>query len=58
MELLRPVITNNYIISPKSQMCAKKNGDDSLTKIKITNELGIYGVIVQYVTLFIVFKNF
>jgi len=55
MELLRPVITNNFIISPKIQMNNKKLGKDSLAKISITNELGIYGVLVQWV-LHMIFK--
>ena len=49
MELLRPVVTNNFIISPKIQMNNKKLGKDCLNKISITNELGIYGVLVQLV---------
>ena len=47
MELLRPVTSSNYIISPKLQMNAKKSGGECLNKISITNELGVYGVLVQ-----------
>ena len=48
MELLRAVTSNNYIISPKSQLALSKIGSsDLLNKIQITNELGIYGVLVR-----------
>lgn len=48
MELLRPVTSNNYIISPKSQLALSKVGSsDLLSKMQITNELGIYGVLVR-----------
>lgn len=54
MELLRPPVSQNYIISAKSQM-KKYNQNASnvekkvslLDKIEITNELGIYGVILK-----------
>jgi glutathione synthase len=47
MELLRPAISKNFLISPKLQMIAKQSGKECLTKINITNELGIYGVLVK-----------
>ena len=46
MELLKPLVSYNYIISPKLQAEAANNVKQKyrLDKIKITNELGIYGV--------------
>jgi hypothetical protein len=40
MELLKPAITENYIISWKSVY----DNQSKLQKTKITNELGVYGV--------------
>ena len=50
MELLRPLVSDNYIISPKSQQQSlyAKLGDEYLKKIQITNEVGVYGVQVRY----------
>ena len=47
MELLNPVVNENYIISANTISMAKKRGKDLLEKIKITNEIGIFGVLVQ-----------
>jgi len=48
MELLKPAISENYIVSPKLQQKLVQSGKGSLLeKEKITNELGIYGVLVK-----------
>lgn len=48
MELLKPVISENYIISPKlQQKLVQANNQLLLNKEKITNELGVYGVLVK-----------
>ncbi len=47
MELLNPVVNENYIISANTISMAKKGGKGLLEKIKITNEIGIFGVLVQ-----------
>lgn len=48
MELLKPSVTHNYLISAKSQHKNSQNGKNvSLEKSYITNELGIYGVLVK-----------
>lgn len=48
MEYLRPAISDNFIISPKSQQNLYQSGKEgTLNKISITNELGIYGVLVK-----------
>ena len=48
MELLKPAISENYIISPKLQQKLVQSGKGSLLeKEKITNELGLYGVLVK-----------
>jgi hypothetical protein len=48
MELLKPSVTQNYLISAKNQQKNSQNGkNDLLEKSYITNELGIYGVLVK-----------
>jgi hypothetical protein len=48
MELLKPAISENYIISPKLQQNLVQSGKESLLeKENITNELGVYGVLVK-----------
>ena len=48
MELLKPVITENFIISPKLQHSLVQSEKLSLLeKENITNELGVYGVLVK-----------
>lgn len=48
MELLKPVISENYIVSPKlQQKLHLSNSEVLLQKEKITNELGVYGVLVK-----------
>lgn len=47
-ELLKPLITENYIISPKiQQKLVQSDNKDLLQKENITNELGVYGVLVK-----------
>jgi hypothetical protein len=46
MELLKPFVTENYIISAKSQQQLIQN-NSQVKKSKINNELGIYGVLVK-----------
>ncbi len=50
MELLKPLVSNNYIISSKLQAekTSKLEERYRLKKVKITNELGIYGVYLRY----------
>lgn len=48
MEYLRPFVSHNYIISSKHQKQLFENGKQgTLEKKKITNELGVYGVLVK-----------
>jgi hypothetical protein len=48
MELLKPSVTQNYLVSAKNQHKNSQNGRNSiLEKSYITNELGIYGVLVK-----------
>ena len=53
MELLQPTISNNIIISPKGQQKKALLQDEighapsSLEQTQITNELGVYGVLVK-----------
>ncbi|RNA00504.1 glutathione synthetase-like isoform X2 [Brachionus plicatilis] len=48
MEYLRPLISHNYIISSKYQQKLYETGKQgTLEKKKITNELGVYGVLVK-----------
>ncbi len=47
MELLKPVVNENFIISAQSISTAKKQGKNILEKIRITNEIGIFGALVQ-----------
>ena len=47
MELLKPVVNENFIISANSISMAKKLGKNSLEKTRITNEIGIFGALVQ-----------
>ena len=47
MELLNPVVNENFIISANSISMAKKLGKNSLEKTRITNEIGIFGALVQ-----------
>ena len=49
MELLRPVISNNFLISARSQQSLRaKSGTRRLVeKAEITNELGVFGVLVK-----------
>jgi hypothetical protein len=46
MEKIKPVITDNYIVSPKQQ-AKLHDSDQKLRKVQITNELGIFGVLVK-----------
>jgi len=47
-ELLKPLISENYIISPKiQQKLIQSDNKDLLQKENITNELGVYGVLVK-----------
>lgn len=47
-ELLKPLISENYIISPKiQQKLVQSDKKDLLQKENITNELGVYGVLVK-----------
>ena len=47
-ELLKPLISENYIISPKlQQKLIQSESKELLQKEKITNELGVYGVLVK-----------
>jgi hypothetical protein len=47
-ELLKPLISENYIISPKiQQKLVQSDNKDLLQKENITNELGVYGVLVK-----------
>lgn len=46
MDLIKPVATNNFIISSKKQK-GLKTIQSKFSKIKISNELGIYGVLVR-----------
>ena len=47
MELLKPPITKNVIVSSKSQQKLASSGN--LVQVsKITNELGIFGVLVRF----------
>ncbi len=48
MDILYPFVSENYIISSRREKIYNKNGDELLEKIKITNELGIYGVLIWY----------
>jgi len=47
MELLKPPITENVIVSSKSQQKLANTGN-LLHVSKITNELGIFGVLVRF----------
>jgi hypothetical protein len=47
MDLIKPVLTNNYIISPKGQQKLYNSNKKKLGKVQISNELGIYGVLVR-----------
>lgn len=50
MEYLRPFVSHNYIISSKYQQQLYETGKQgTLEKKKITNELGVYGVLVKFV---------
>jgi hypothetical protein len=46
MELLNPIVNDNFIISSQTQMRAKKDGNDCLRKIRISDEFGIFGVLI------------
>lgn len=50
MERLRPVVSQNYFISPRNQMYLQRTSG-KLEKTEVTNELGIYGVLVRSVPL-------
>ena len=47
MELLNPVVNENFIISAHSISTAKKLGKNITEKTRITNEIGIFGALVQ-----------
>jgi hypothetical protein len=47
MELLKPPITENVIVSSKSQQKLANTGN-LVHMSKITNELGIFGVLVRF----------
>lgn len=55
MDLIKPVYTENYIISPKSQQMLASS-QQKLSKTQITNELGIYGVLVRLLLTFLNLK--
>lgn len=46
MNKINPVSSENYIVSAHSQ-CKMADSQQKLTKMRITNELGIYGVLVR-----------
>ena len=46
MNKINPVSSENYIVSAHSQ-CKVTDSQQKLTKMRITNELGIYGVLVR-----------
>ena len=48
MDVIKPTSSENYIISPKSQQKCS-DSDQKLVKTQITNELGIFGVLVRFV---------
>lgn len=46
MNKINPASSENYIVSAHSQ-CKVVDSQQKLTKMRITNELGIYGVLVR-----------
>lgn len=48
MELLKAPITENILVTPKMQQKFQETGNLH-QRSKITNELGIFGVLVRYV---------
>ena len=48
MDVIKPTSSENYIISPKAQQKCS-DSDQKLVKTRITNELGIFGVLVRFV---------
>ena len=54
MELLKPMVTENILITQKSQhILAKTNC--SIKTSRINNELGTFGVLVKYVPFFVLY---